>query len=112
MSIRIEALVKAYGHQKAVDSISFELKKGEIAGFIGPNGSGKTTTMKCICGILPPDSGMVEVAGINVQEDVLKVKKIIGYLPEHNPLYSDMYVKEYLLHIAKYYLMVKKAVKK
>lgn len=112
MSIRIEALVKAYGHQKAVDSISFELKKGEIAGFIGPNGSGKTTTMKCICGILPPDSGMVEVAGINVQEDVLKVKKIIGYLPEHNPLYSDMYVKEYLLHIVKYYLSGEKGRKK
>jgi ABC-2 type transport system ATP-binding protein len=104
MSVRIDSLVKVYGSQIAVDSISFELKKGEIAGFIGPNGSGKTTTMKCICGILPPDSGHVKVAGINVQEDLLSVKKIIGYLPEHNPLYPDMYVKEYLMHIAQYYL--------
>jgi ABC-2 type transport system ATP-binding protein len=104
MSIRIDSIVKTYGQQRAVDSISFQLKPGEIAGFIGPNGSGKTTTMKCICGIIPPDSGVIEIAGVNVQNDTLKVKKLIGYLPENNPLYYDMYVKEYLLHIAHYYM--------
>jgi ABC-2 type transport system ATP-binding protein len=103
MSIKVESLTKTYGQQMAVDSISFELKIGEIVGFIGPNGSGKSTTMKCICGVIPPDSGNIEVGGINVQKELLKVKKIIGYLPENNPLYHDMYVKEYLLHIAGYY---------
>jgi ABC-2 type transport system ATP-binding protein len=104
MSIKISDLTKSYGSQKAVDGISFEVNKGEVVGFIGPNGSGKSTTMKCICGIIPPGSGMVEVAGIDVQKDNLAVKRIIGYLPENNPLYLDMYVKEYLLHIAHYYL--------
>jgi ABC-2 type transport system ATP-binding protein len=104
MSIKINALTKSYGSQKAVDAISFEVNRGEVVGFIGPNGSGKSTTMKCICAILPPDSGTIEVSGIDVQKDNLAVKKIIGYLPEHNPLYHDMYVKEYLLHIAHYYL--------
>jgi ABC-2 type transport system ATP-binding protein len=112
MSVRIDSLVKSYGLQRAVDSISFELKKGEIAGFIGPNGSGKSTTMKCICGILPPDSGLVEIDGMNVLGNDLKIKKFIGYLPEHNPLYYDMYVKEYLLHVAHYYLRNKDCNKK
>jgi ABC-2 type transport system ATP-binding protein len=112
MSIRVESLVKSYGLQRAVDSVSFELKKGEIAGFIGPNGSGKTTTMKCICGILPPDSGIIEIEGINVQKDILKVKEIIGYLPEHNPLYYEMFVKEYLYHVARYYLKREESHKK
>jgi ABC-2 type transport system ATP-binding protein len=109
MSIRIVSLQKSYGLQKAVDSISFELKPGEIVGFIGPNGSGKTTTMKCICGVLPPDSGLIEVSGINVQGNDIKIKKIIGYLPEHNPLYYDMYVREYLLHVAHYYMKSKES---
>jgi ABC-2 type transport system ATP-binding protein len=104
MSLKINTLSKSYGSQKAIETISFEVNKGEVVGFIGPNGSGKSTTMKCICGILPPDSGTVEVSGIDVQKDNLAVKKIIGYLPEHNPLYQEMYVKEYLLHIAHYYL--------
>jgi ABC-2 type transport system ATP-binding protein len=104
MSLKINSLSKSYGSQKAVDTISFEVNKGEVVGFIGPNGSGKSTTMKCICGILPPDSGIIEVSGIDVQKDNLAVKKIIGYLPEHNPLYFEMYVKEYLLHIARYYM--------
>lgn len=103
MSLIINTLTKSYGTQKAVDNISFRVNKGEIVGFIGPNGSGKSTTMKCICGILPPDEGTLEVAGISVQKDPLAVKKILGYLPEHNPLYHDMYVKEYLQHIAGYY---------
>jgi len=112
MSISIKSLVKTYGLQRAVDSISFELMKGEIIGFIGPNGSGKTTTMKCICGILPPDSGIIEIEGMNVQGNDLKIKKIIGYLPEHNPLYYDMFVKEYLLHVAHYYMKRKECNKK
>lgn len=112
MSIRIDSLIKTYGSQRAVDSISFELKKGEIAGFIGPNGSGKTTTMKCICGILPPDSGLIEIGGMNVRDNNLKIKKIIGYLPEHNPLYYDMFIKEYLLHVAHYYLKSRECNKK
>jgi ABC-2 type transport system ATP-binding protein len=103
MSLKINALTKSYGSQKAVDNISFEVRKGEVVGFIGPNGSGKSTTMKCICGILPPDSGTLEVSGINVQKDAMSVKKMIGYLPENNPLYQDMYVREYLGHIADYY---------
>ncbi|MBA7548772.1 Vitamin B12 import ATP-binding protein BtuD [subsurface metagenome] len=103
MSVVVKALTKSYGNQKAVNAVSFELKKGEIAGFIGPNGSGKSTTMKCICGILPPDSGTIEVGGIDVHRNKLEVKKIIGYLPEHNPLYLDMYVREYLTHIDGFY---------
>ncbi|MBA7572502.1 Linearmycin resistance ATP-binding protein LnrL [subsurface metagenome] len=103
MSVVVKALTKSYGNQKALNAVSFELKKGEIAGFIGPNGSGKSTTMKCICGILPPDSGTIEVGGIDVHRNKLEVKKIIGYLPEHNPLYLDMYVREYLIHIDGFY---------
>lgn len=103
MSIKIEGLTKIYGQQKAVDHITFGIKKGEIVGFIGPNGSGKSTTMKCICGILPPNEGQIDVSGIDVQKDVLGVKKIIGYLPENNPLYYEMYIREYLSHVAGYY---------
>ena len=103
MSIKIEGLTKLYGQQKAVDHITFDIKKGEIAGFIGPNGSGKSTTMKCICGVLPPNEGHIEVSGKDVQKDVLGVKKIIGYLPENNPLYYEMYIREYLTHVAGYY---------
>lgn len=103
MSLKVSGLTKSYGSQKAVDNISFGVENGEIVGFIGPNGSGKSTTMKCICGILPPDEGLLEVSEIDVRKDPMSVKKIIGYLPEHNPLYYDMYVKEYLQHIAGYY---------
>jgi ABC-2 type transport system ATP-binding protein len=103
MSLKVSTLTKSYGSQKAVDDISFEVRKGEIVGFIGPNGSGKSTTMKCICGILPPDMGTLEVAGIDVQKNPMAVKKLIGYLPENNPLYHEMYVREYLQHIVDYY---------
>ncbi len=103
MSLQIATLTKTFGEQTAVDAISFSLVKGEIVGFLGPNGSGKTTTMKCICGILPPSSGQVKVAGTDVQEQPLEVKKILGYLPEHNPLPTDMYVVEYLQHIDGFY---------
>lgn len=96
MSLRINHLTKIYGQQKAVDDISFEVIKGEIVGFLGPNGAGKSTTMKIATGYLPPTSGEVVVGEFDVVENPLAVKRIIGYLPEHNPLYLDMYVHEYL----------------
>lgn len=96
MSISIEAVSKHYGTQKAVNNISFSLKPGEIVGFLGPNGAGKSTTMKMMTGYLQPDGGKITVNGISVQDQPLEVKKKIGYLPEANPLYYDMYVKEYL----------------
>ncbi|MBO9571866.1 MAG: ATP-binding cassette domain-containing protein [Chitinophagaceae bacterium] len=100
MSIQVQNLTRMYGAQKAVDNISFNLNKGEIVGFLGPNGAGKSTTMKMITGYLVPDSGNTSVAGISVQTDPIAAKKKIGYLPEANPLYYDMYVKEYLGFIA------------
>jgi ABC-2 type transport system ATP-binding protein len=96
MSIVVTELVKVYGEQKAVDRITFAVKKGEIVGFLGPNGAGKSTTMKMITGYLPPDSGVAIVGDINVVADPIAAKKKIGYLPEANPLYYDMYIKEYL----------------
>jgi ABC-2 type transport system ATP-binding protein len=100
MSLQVSDLTRMYSTQKAVDNISFTLNKGEIVGFLGPNGAGKSTTMKMITGYLQPDSGKVIVSGINVQSDPLAAKRKIGYLPEANPLYYDMYVKEYLSFIA------------
>ncbi len=100
MSIVVKELVKIYGQQKAVDKISFSVQKGEIVGFLGPNGAGKSTTMKMLTGYLSPDSGEAIVSDINVAADPIAVKKKIGYLPEANPLYYDMYVKEYLDFIA------------
>jgi len=100
MSIEIRDLVKIYGEQKAVNGISFKVGKGEIVGFLGPNGAGKSTTMKIITGYLGQDSGEVSVCGIPVKERPLDTRKKIGYLPEANPLYPDMYVREYLDFIA------------
>jgi len=100
MSIAVSNLTKIYGTQKAVNDITFSLNKGEIVGFLGPNGAGKSTTMKMITGYLKADSGKALVAGIDVSTDPLGVKKKIGYLPEANPLYYEMYVKEYLEFIA------------
>ena len=96
MSIEIKGLVKRYGPQVAVNGISFEVQKGEILGFLGPNGAGKSTTMKIATGFLPPTAGEVLVNGANVVTETIAAKKSIGYLPEHNPLYLDMYVKEFL----------------
>ncbi|MEQ8927214.1 MAG: gliding motility-associated ABC transporter ATP-binding subunit GldA [Fulvivirga sp.] len=101
MSIRVNKLTKYFGEQKALDEISFSASEGEIVGFLGPNGAGKSTTMKIATGYLPPDSGTVEVCGIDVAQRPLDVKKKVGYLPEHNPLYLDMYVREYLAFIGK-----------
>ncbi len=100
MSILISQLSKLYGQQKAVDSISFELQKGEIVGFLGPNGAGKSTTMKIITGYLPPSAGQVSVCGYDVVKQPMEVRKRVGYLPEANPLYPDMYVREFLEFMA------------
>lgn len=100
MSIEVKGLSKIYGTQKAVDNVSFQINKGEIVGFLGPNGAGKSTTMKMITGYLEPDSGNIRVSGIDVQQQPLDSKKKIGYLPESNALYYDMYVREYLGFIA------------
>ncbi len=96
MSITVKNLTKTYGAQQAVDDISFTISQGEIVGFLGPNGAGKSTTMKMITGYLSPDGGEALVSGIDVTKDPLAVKKKVGYLPESNALYYDMYVKEYL----------------
>jgi ABC-2 type transport system ATP-binding protein len=100
MSIEVKGLTKIYGEQKAVDDISFSAAKGEIVGFLGPNGAGKSTTMKIITGYLLADAGLVKVCDIDVKEQPLETKRKIGYLPESNPLYYDMYVREYLDFIA------------
>jgi ABC-2 type transport system ATP-binding protein len=100
MSIEVKNLLKQYGEQKAVNNISFKVEKGEIVGFLGPNGAGKSTTMKIITGYLQQTGGEAFVCGINVAEQPLETKKKIGYLPELNALYYDMYVREYLGFIA------------
>ena len=94
--VEVENLVKTYGAQNAVDDISFRADKGEIVGFLGPNGAGKSTTMKIALGYLPPTAGTVRVGGFDVRQAPLEVRRRVGYLPEHNPLYLDMYVHEYL----------------
>jgi ABC-2 type transport system ATP-binding protein len=103
MSLIVRHLTKVYGQQKAVDDISFTISQGEIVGFLGPNGAGKSTTMKIATSYLPPTEGQVEVGGFDVLSRPLEVKKIIGYLPEHNPLYLDLYVHEYLNFVGKLY---------
>lgn len=100
MSVIVEQLSKVYGTQKAVDAISFEAEPGKILGFLGPNGAGKSTTMKIVTCFIPQTSGNVTVCGFDVIKDSLAVRNTIGYLPESNPLYTDMYVKEYLGFIA------------
>jgi len=99
MSIEVKNLLKQYGEQKAVNDISFTINKGEIVGFLGPNGAGKSTTMKMITGHLQPDAGEIIITGIDVRKHPLEAKKKIGYLPESNALYYDMYIREYLAFI-------------
>jgi len=103
MSIIVQGVTKLYGTQKALDNISFEVKTGEIVGFLGPNGAGKSTMMKIITGFLPASSGKVFVNDLEVGTDNLDVKRQIGYLPENNPLYPEMYVREYLGFVASIY---------
>ncbi len=96
MSINIQNITKVFGKQKALDNVSFEIKSGEIIGFLGPNGAGKTTLMKIITGFIPPTDGDVFVNSLNVMQEPMAVRKIVGYLPEQNPLYQDMYIVEFL----------------
>lgn len=96
MSIQVSSVTKSYDNQKALNNISFSAKKGEVIGFLGPNGAGKSTMMKILTGFIKPNEGEVFVNDINVLQDTLSAQKNIGYLPEHNPLYADMYVREYL----------------
>jgi len=103
MSITIEKVNKSYGKQQALTDVSFSLKKGEVVGFLGPNGAGKSTLMKIITCYLQQDSGKVQVCKLDTLEEDLKVKSRIGYLPENNPLYTDMYIKEYLLFVGNLY---------
>jgi ABC-2 type transport system ATP-binding protein len=100
MSVIVEHITKLYGAQKALNDISFEVKAGQVVGFLGPNGAGKSTTMKILTCFLPQSSGKASVCGYDVNENSLEVRQNVGYLPEHNPLYLDMYVKEYLGFIA------------
>ena len=103
MSIEVKNLSKFYGQQAAVNDISFSIQKGEIVGFLGPNGAGKSTTMKILTGFIPATSGEVRICGMEVDVDSLETRKKIGYLPENNPLYLDMYVREYLEFVGKIY---------
>lgn len=108
MTIAIQNITKFFGTQKALDSISFTVKKGELVGFLGPNGAGKSTTMKIITGYLPFDSGTVFIDGKKISGKNIDYKKEIGYLPEHNPLYTDLYVKEFLEITAGFYRLKNK----
>ena len=101
MSVIVSNLTKTFGDQRAVNDLSFEVKQGEILGFLGPNGAGKSTTMKMITTYLQPTSGTATVCGHDVIKDQMDVRRHIGYLPEHNPLYKDMYIKEYLQFVAR-----------
>jgi len=103
MSLIINSVTKSYDTQQALTDVSFTLNKGEIVGFLGPNGAGKSTLMKIITCYLEQDSGKVQVCDLDIQEQDLQVKAKIGYLPEHNPLYTDMYVKEYLSFVGGIY---------
>ena len=103
MSIEVKHLFKYYGDQAAVKDVSFTVNSGEIVGFLGPNGAGKSTSMKVITGFIPASSGEVKVCGMPVSVDSLETREKIGYLPEHNPLYLDMYVKEYLTFVGNIY---------
>jgi ABC-2 type transport system ATP-binding protein len=109
MSIKVENVTKLYGKQAALDNVSFEINAGEIVGFIGPNGAGKSTMMKIITGFIPQSKGNVFVNGMNVIEKPIEVKRSIGYLPENNPLYLNMYIKEYLHFVAGLYKLGKNA---
>jgi ABC-2 type transport system ATP-binding protein len=103
MSIKINNVTKIYGKQKALDNVSFQVNSGEIVGFLGPNGAGKSTLMKIITSFIPPTEGDVYVNGLNVLEHQKEVKKLIGYLPEQNPLYNEMYIVEFLNFVAGLY---------
>ncbi|HCQ16449.1 MAG TPA: gliding motility-associated ABC transporter ATP-binding subunit GldA, partial [Cryomorphaceae bacterium] len=100
MSIEVQNVTKLYGEQKALDDVSFSIGTGEIVGFLGPNGAGKSTMMKILTCYIPQSEGTARVCGIDTQDDSITIRKKVGYLPEHNPLYLEMYVKEYLAFMA------------
>ena len=108
MTVRGVGLTKIYGSQKALDELSFSVEPGQILGFLGPNGAGKTTTMKIITGFLSPSEGSVSIGELDPETQMMEIRKIIGYLPEHNPLYLDMYVKEFLTFIGRIYKLGRK----
>ena len=110
MSIVVENLTKSYGPQKALANVSIEIKSGQITGLLGPNGAGKSTLMKIITGAVVPDEGSVFVNGIDVLKEPLKVQRVLGYLPEHNPQYLELYIKEYLTYVASIYKVPKSRV--
>jgi ABC-2 type transport system ATP-binding protein len=110
MSIKVQSISKFYGAQKALDSVSFTINKGEIVGFLGPNGAGKSTLMKILTGYIPASTGEVLVNNFSLRNEKIKAQKCTGYLPEHNPLYLDMYVKEFLQFNAAIYKVPKKDV--
>ncbi len=103
MSIVVEKVSKTYGSQRALNGVSFEIGRGQIVGFLGPNGAGKSTMMKIIACYIPPNEGKVTVCGFDVMGQSTAAKRCIGYLPEHNPLYTDMYVREYLSFVGGMY---------
>ena len=103
MSIKVKKLSKVYGTQKALTEVSFEINKGEIVGFLGPNGAGKSTLMKILSGYIPQTNGDAKICNLDINENSIETRSRIGYLPEHNPLYLDMYVKEYLEFVADIY---------
>ena len=103
MSIKVKKLSKLYGTQKALTEVSFEINKGEIVGFLGPNGAGKSTLMKILSGYIPQTNGDAKICNLDINENSIETRSRIGYLPEHNPLYLDMYVKEYLEFVANIY---------
>ena len=112
MSIKVFNVVKEYGKQRALDDVSFEVLSGSVVGFLGPNGAGKSTMMKIISGFIPQTAGVVEVNGINIENQEQDIRKYIGYLPESNPLYTDLYVKEYLTFVANIYKLGKNTKKR
>ena len=107
MVLEVQHISKKYNTQQVLNDISFDVKEGEIIGFLGPNGAGKTTTMKIITGCLSPDEGKVFIENFDISKDERKTKNAIGYLPENNPLYEDMYVSEYLEYVSRIYSLGK-----
>lgn len=107
MSLQVDNLTKVYGIQKALDGVTFSVKDAQVAGLLGPNGAGKSTLMKIVCGYMAPTAGTAKVCGLDVREHSLETRAKIGYLPEHNPLYLDMYVREYLGFVGRIYMPAK-----
>lgn len=109
MSVKVDQLTKVFGTQRAVDNITFSVEKGEILGFLGPNGAGKSTTMRILTGFIPPSDGVAEICGYDVEKHPIEARRRVGYLPENNPLYTDMFVREYLHFVAGMYGIQKPA---